>query len=79
MSAGFAALAGAMVVGNRKNLIMILPIFLMSCWEQECSGSDGLVLMQVLLWRQCNGSNGFRNYNNCFSFRDDDVDLFRQN
>jgi Amt family ammonium transporter len=29
MSAGFAALAGAMVVGNRKNLITILPIFLM--------------------------------------------------
>jgi ammonia channel protein AmtB len=49
MSAGFAALAGALVVGNRKIRIMNLLIFRMCFWEQECCGSGGLDLMQVLL------------------------------
>jgi Amt family ammonium transporter len=67
MSAGFAALAGVLVLGKEKTLNTFLPIFRLCFWEPECFGLAGLALMLVRLWQQMQRQQWLCYNNYCFS------------
>ena len=57
MSAGWAALASALYLKQRKTTTHLLRVSVMFCWEQACFGSAGSALMQAqhlvqVLWLQ---------------------------